>query len=1459
MKKTSFYICAILWMVSITAAASPLMQAPSTAVEQLLSKARALEGRGRLDLAAQAWEQTLLADPANVDALLGLAKFAKQNGKVEEANHYLQMLRNVDPKNPSIGRVEGMTSTGRQRSGIDEAGRLAASQNFEAAMRIYRGLFGNDPPPGGVAISYYETEAATPGGWEDAVAGIERLAAKYPLSEEYRLSLGRLKTYRQPTRLQGMEILEAVKGDMLVVNKARAAWRQALVWSAGNAASLPSLQAYLARYPDPEIAKLISHAPKTEEAAVPRPLAPPDNVEAGLGYSSLKASKLNEAEKHFRAALKATPHNASALAGLGFVQMKQEDFHGAAESFQQALSAQPKNKNTVEALGTARFWEQMKAGANALNQNEPDTALTHFENARALRPANVQAAESIAGAYMLQRKPALAVPLYERLVQLKPQNLDYWYGLVKAEYQSGKPAEALASLKQAPPQVKAQWGKDPEHLALLSFIYADAGEIEQAKRIFHSATVAAGSNKSELPVDLQLEFAGLLLRLGNSRQAAEAFELAATKHPADVDAWIGSINALLQVPDAARAYEVLQRMPQNAYAVAANKPDFLRSVARLQASLQRYDLAEKSLNKAAELDGAEGRRPDLEGQLQLADLYVRMQNTSRAEALLRVITEEHPTDQRAWSQLMTLLHAAKADQAALAEMEKIPEKVAAEAQNEAGFVALQAAVYIGSGHKNEALLLVQNARRKLESQGREVSAALDIQMAWLLLNNRGSQSELYRILERTGNRPGLTGTERSDLNQIWSVWCQRRAQTAIDNGDFQKAIPILQAAALLLPQDAGIQGTLASTFVRTADFQKSFDVYQRWDLKGADADDFRGAVGSASVLHKDTLAAAWLERGLRRYPDNSLLLQLAGEKAAQRGEYKLADIYLRRALLHLPPEGRAVTYDKVGSGQAGQQPLEIERTLGHLLLETSADAGSTSLDHPPVSESTAVESGDPLVQEQESDRGVLPPMSALPSSHAFREPSDSAVSPLFDASFIQVDSRPDSSGLEPVHVQAGVNRSVLDTDSDGTPAPTAQAAPSSRAFTPGNDFAGTPAEREPAEAVPATPKKTGQLELRQQIEGDLEAVAGRNTPFFRDGVNLNERSGQGGFDKLMIEEADIEASVTVSDRVRLSLIARPTYVDSGSQASTSHLGFGTTAVDGAPGTPTAFGIGGEVQLASHDFGLRLGLTPEQFLVHNWLGGLRWNPVGGPFTILLDRDSVRDTKLSFAGERDPNTQAVWGGVMASGVSVVGNWNQGNTGYYAKLGYQNLEGQTVATNSRIDANVGSYFKVYNNKAGDLTVGFNLSGMHYDQNLRYFTLGQGGYFSPQQYFLFNVPVRWNGSWNQRLQYSISASLGAQHFTEDASSYFPTDAARQAASGLSYPASTNTGGNYNLSVHSIYQIAPQWLGGAFFDVNNAREYRSVNAGLYLQYLFKPRPMSTDFNLKAVPDWTGAAPFGLP
>ncbi|HJY07431.1 MAG TPA: cellulose synthase subunit BcsC-related outer membrane protein, partial [Bryobacteraceae bacterium] len=315
------------------------------------------------------------------------------------------------------------------------------------------------------------------------------------------------------------------------------------------------------------------------------------------------------------------------------------------------------------------------------------------------------------------------------------------------------------------------------------------------------------------------------------------------------------------------------------------------------------------------------------------------------------------------------------------------------------------------------------------------------------------------------------------------------------------------------------------------------------------------------------------------------------------------------------------------------------------------------------------------------------------------------------------------------------------------------------------------------------------------------------------------------------------------------------------------------------GVQTASGVAAEGQLATQTFGLRIGLGPDGFPVRNWVGGIRLNPAGGPITLMFNRDDVRDTMLSFAGQRDPVSNRVWGGVVSNAFSVLGNWGNEDSGIYANFDYQLIRGYDVANNTRFDGSVGNYFRVYARKEGSLTVGMNLTGMHYDKNLRYFTFGQGGYFSPQQYFLFNAPVRWTGWWRQKLQYSVSGSLGAQHFTEDSSPYYPIQPPGQpagpgaatppstpgpgrrpalATTQTSYPAFANTGANYSLDVRTGYQLTPHWLAEAFVSANNARDYTATSAGLGIKYLFDARPLSPDLNIIAVPDWKGHQPFAL-
>ena len=72
--------------------------AKQSAAQSQLDTAHALEVRGRLDLASQQWQQVLLADPNNAEALGGLARAAKYNGNTALANSYLDRLRAINPE-----------------------------------------------------------------------------------------------------------------------------------------------------------------------------------------------------------------------------------------------------------------------------------------------------------------------------------------------------------------------------------------------------------------------------------------------------------------------------------------------------------------------------------------------------------------------------------------------------------------------------------------------------------------------------------------------------------------------------------------------------------------------------------------------------------------------------------------------------------------------------------------------------------------------------------------------------------------------------------------------------------------------------------------------------------------------------------------------------------------------------------------------------------------------------------------------------------------------------------------------------------------------------------------------------------------------------------------------------------------------------------------------------------------
>lgn len=1577
------FILAAVLTVSVAAG-----QAQAVPPDALIAKARSLEARGRADLAAQAWQQVLLSDPNNAEALAELARYARQNGRVAESKAYLERLRRVRPGDPAISQVESMPVLAQHRDRLREAERLAAAQQFDQAMRVYREVFGDNPPPGAYAIAYYETEASVPGGWEAATAGLQKLVQKYPDSEEYRFSLGRLWTYRPETRFEGLRLLEGIHENALLTSRARQAWRQALVWERSNPQAVASMRAYVARYPDEELEKIVQQAPAAH-AVVAR------NTGETQGYAALKANSVKEAEAHFEAALRESPHSPGALAGMGYARMKENNFASAVEYFEAAAGEAPQDKTYSEALETARFWKTMNDATSAFNAGKLADAASLYRQAATLRADSAEATEGLAGALMKLGDWTAAAPVVEKLVVMKPGNEDAWRNLVNARYRSAGPDAALAATHQIPAPVQQALAKNVDYLLMLSAIESDLNKNPEASTYLEEAVDAANVKGRQLSISTQLQFAGLYLRLNHPGEAATVFERVTDASPGNLDAWEGLLASLVQIHDEGRALRCYERMAKATTQQAMQRPAFLRSLASIQMWMGHQDEAEILLRKSIELDTATETRATVAAQLQLAYIWLQRGAPKEAEALLRQMVATHPDDSDVWKALIAALHQEGRDQEAIDEDTRIPTDIGIGLRSDPDYVTTLAASENAIGHDEEALHLVRRAINLFAKEGRTVPAGLQIQLAWLLLNTQRDQRELYTLLQQIGTRDDLASSERKDLAEIWSTWTTRRADAAISAGDTARGIAILEAASRMLPKDNRIRAFLGGALLKSGDSARALAVYKSWGLTGGAATDYCGAIGAALAQRDRQAAAEWLRSALARWPNNAEVLTLAGKEAAATGNYEQARKYWRAALAAIPTASETASAGRPPSAPSGAAP-DPSQAVGELLLGGDVPAAQvpagaaeprkqaaplpvpsrpavvtepmqsapepqsirhasngTSVDEPgpPALPAAAVADGldgsrlrlprpgpelppatDGAVLRAEAEETVLPreeesedvddsPSGAslfslvtpdllgltpgtkaagatpkLPSHNRLRDdsaktatrdsehrshaPDRTSVSKPISSSgpaalpggarlvLVAQQSGNASDGSE----SGGASLPRLGSDtpaaqgSAASPADSDEARPARRTLATNDDGSqvasqgGVPAPD--LLALTPDPKSftdtpAQQQALRGEVQDDLEGIQARNSPYIGTGGDLMSRSGQPGFDQLVVEQVNLQTSMTIGGRIRVIVDALPTYLDAGTATGESTNRFGLLPAGATFGAQSVGGIGGDVQISTPTFGLIAGSTPRNFLVPNFTGGIRFQPAGGPITFLVERDNVEDSMLAYAGARDPVTNRVWGGVIADSFSILGKWGGTKQGIYASFGYQSLTGMNVESNNQLNGNAGAWWSIRSAPDSSLTLGFNVSGMHYDHDLRYFTLGQGGYFSPQQYLLFNVPVRWRGVYKQKIVYSAVASFGAQHFVEDSSPYFPTLAVLQGQNGPSYPALVSTGPNYGVDLRIGYQLSPYWYLGGWADFNNARDYDSESAGVSLIYSPTARPVGQDASFPTIPDWRGNQPFG--
>ncbi|WP_263365898.1 cellulose synthase subunit BcsC-related outer membrane protein [Edaphobacter bradus] len=1617
-------------------------QTTESTTQALLDKAHALEVRGRMDMAAQTWQQVLLNDPKNVDALAGLARAARMSGNEALAGTYLDRLRAINPNDPNIERIERMGSQQNQAAELQQAGKYAKAGQYAQAMTIYRKVFGNTPPPGDWALAYYETESATDDGRAHAIAGLRALTEKYPSDSRYQIALGRILTYNPQTRAEGRKLLERHPSDPQAVE----ALRQSLVWDAANPASAADIRAYLAKHNDAQLAQALRNQPKPVPG---RALMTPEEIAAGkaarvrseeeqAAYNALNAKRLDDAELRFKAILANDPQNAQALAGMGYVRMQQSNFGGAISFLEQAKQYGARDTGLDKALEQARFYSVMGDGSVALNENDLPTAEQKYREALTMRPGSPEALEGLGGTLLKAQHPEAAVPVFEQVVKAQPSSTAAWRGLFMAQYGAGNAPGALLTERRIPPGVHARLMKDPDFLRTLASAYSSVGRDADAQRVLRSALeLPFPAGARGLQVETQLQYAGLLQQANRLDQAAGLYRQVLTADMTNAQAWQGLVRVEHAMKKDREAAQTLASMPPSIYQIAMRDPGFQTTVASIYQAQNRLDIAQDILEKSVQEQTAAGQKPSTAVMLQLAGIYLSRNDAQRAYPIYRDILTENPDRPDAWKGLLTVLHSSGRDQEALAQIQQIPTSMRAQLESDVEYLQTVGAVYNALGQPREAMVFVNRVQQHYALQHSAPPADIDIQDAWLLFNG-GNDAGLYRQLMLLGSRQDLSDEQRRSVQMIWSNWAVRRANQAAATGNIKRSLAILNAAAKAFPDNPGVLRALASGYARAGLPKQAVAIFKAQDMTSASASDYKSAVGAALAAGDTKIAETWLRYGLDQYPKDSEMLTLGAKFEQARGNSNRAADYFRASLAAMPPgdPGAELASELSQPAPVGRIPNATQsQDLASLLASPDSTAsGAQDVPAPPpyLPSYTNIYGQAPVqVHSNDSNKvypgssSVVPSYMSNPASHrsqpgssvgtlgnyvpentawrstitgsslpptsitggadiAGAQQSNSLPATEYQRQQItilteQAEARPPITAApqqavygpyvpfapptqnagytpSPVAVQLGdstphidpAQREVTDVLPTARYVPNARSARAGRPMTgmstPPQDVYNTPTQNAqynaqaqpqpqqpgesygqqypqpgvassggttrrrrttPAPAVtsqppltypgvrqplsdsgypslgPAAPVGTpptdadlvsksvpplrgsydanavvpgGPLSPRAQNELELAALEGSYSGWIGGTGYGRYRSGTAGFDRLTDIEAPFEASGVLGKTMRATVIARPVFLNSGvvdSAAFQNQTGgiipvLGTLPANALTPPPQQFstGVGGEFQLTTANIGLAVGYTPYQFLVSNVTGRVQWRPLGGHFTLFGDRDSVKDTQLSYAGLRDPGTISavfqgnIWGGVISTGGGVRVDGGNERAGFYVNFDGANLTGFHVLENRKYEGQMGAYFRVKNWPGyGSLNLGASFFGMHYDHNERGMTYGQGGYFSPNVYFLASVPITFNGYYKTNIHYTINGSVGVQTFQEAQAPYYPLDRPLQTGSGNAvFAQNSNTGVNYAFNSELAYRFADHWYLGGYLYANNTNNYDMVSGGFFVRFLFKPQ-----------------------
>lgn len=354
------------------------------------------------------------------------------------------------------------------------------------------------------------------------------------------------------------------------------------------------------------------------------------------------------------------------------------------------------------------------------------------------------------------------------------------------------------------------------------------------------------------------------------------------------------------------------------------------------------------------------------------------------------------------------------------------------------------------------------------------------------------------------------------------------------------------------------------------------------------------------------------------------------------------------------------------------------------------------------------------------------------------------------------------------------------------------------------------------------------------------------------GIQQREKSGSSGLSRLRMKNFPLLEGVFASSPTeQWRLEASHIELESGQLGLNAQIGSDLrTAYRVAP--VTAF-QGTEVTLHYLNQGwltryASLGVTPSNGVIHSGLTfqlGLIQQQQYGQWQAEVYQQPVRESILSYVGLRDPYTGQTWGRVLKTGIRY--EWRQALSPDWtvsAGINLARYAGERVQTNNQIELSAGLDRNLTLKGFDYFVVGPHLVAQHFSQNLSQFTLGHGGYFSPQRYVALGGHLDFQTEEQSGFVLHGRVALNWVSQTESAAPCFPSGMTVLQTQCLNdYASSSKTGLASTAQLFGVWRLSPYWQTGGGLIVRQSPNYHDYAFQVFLRYFFEPRThvFSTD------------------